>query len=186
MQLEESAVWLTGVLPGEVQITADIPAHRPGFHVAETKTEQGHALSCTLDFHRIDTGLSFENKTVRCELLCVTKAEPSLASQLVRATGRHLSDLQGLIPAQPGSLVKKLGNVANLPADITTRDAVLVAPLLWNSQTPQYKEERQLTLVLQILLLTPDELAFAETYGVDALLQQLNAEKVDYLDWYRR
>lgn len=186
MQLEESALWLSGVLPGEVQITADTPAHRPSFHVAETQTEDGNALSCTLDFHRIDTGLSFENKTVRCELLCITKAEQSLASQLVRATGRHLSDLQGLIPAQPGTLVKKLGDVAKLPQEITTRDGLLVAPLLWNSQTPQYQEDQQLTLVLQVLLLTPDELIFAETYGADALLQQLDAEKVDYLDWYRR
>lgn len=186
MQLEESAVWLSQVLPGSVHITADEPAHRPGFHVAETTTEQGAALSCTLDFQRIDTGLSFENQDVRCELLCATTAEQHLASQLVRATARHLANLQGLIPAQPGTLVKKLGDVAKLPAEITTRDAMLVAPLLWDSQTPQYEEAGQLTLVLQVLLLSREELIFAETYGAQALLKQMQAEQVNYLDWYRR
>lgn len=185
MQFEEAAVWLTGVLPGSVQLRSDSPAHRPSFHVAETQTDAGHALSCTVDFHRIDTGVAFREYTVRSELLCVTKAEQHLATQVVRGTGRHLANLQGLIPAQPGTFVEKLGDVLKLPSEVTTRDAILTGPVLWDGQTPQYLEPEQLTLLLQVILLTRDELNFGKTYGAAALLQQMAAEEVDYLDWYR-
>lgn len=186
MQFEEAAVWLSGVLPGTVHLSPDKAGNRPEFHVAETYTDDGAALSCTVDFHRIDTGVSFREYSVRSELMCVTTADQELASQLVRATGRHLAQLQGLIPAQPGSFVQKLGDVAQLPAEVTTRDALLTGPVLWEGQTPQYLEPAQLTLLLQVIPLTRDEFNFGKTYGAQALLQQMDKEEVDYRNWYRR
>lgn len=156
----------------------------------------GESLACTTEFHRVDTGLLAseepDSPAVFSELFTVSaQSVAETAQALAVAAGSVAASAEALrgastrpstvISAQPGQLFRNLA----LPPAITTRHALLAEPHVWQEGVPRYVEPGRLTVMLQLLLLTDDELNYAVTYGVGALQQALVDEGVNLLDWRR-
>ncbi|AGF71308.1 suppressor of fused domain protein [Corynebacterium halotolerans] len=106
------------------------------------------------------------------------------ATAVIAAAARLLADARGIVPAQPGTMLPGLAERAGL-AGLGVAHGLLVAPYLWGGDVPQVTEEGRLTVMLQLVMLTGDEHAYAVEHGVAALQGKLGAEQVDLLDWRR-
>ena len=78
-----------------------------------------------------------------------------------------------------------LPSLLDLPGKPTVHHGLLIAPYLWGGQTPQYREDNRLTLVLQLVMLTDAEYAFGVEEGVGKLQDVVAEQDIDLLDWSR-
>lgn len=158
--------------------------------LAELADAQSLAVTC--NFSSVDTGLVQEDTDVdvRCELLAVARAPQPVVAAAVVAAADLLETARGAVPAQPGVLLPDLarfgGGLLADVADISVRHGLLIAPYLWGGPSPQLTEEGQLTLVLQLLMLTDSEYAYALEEGIPAVQQAVAEQGIDLLDWTRK
>lgn len=183
MQFEEAHLWIAGLVPGELQ-AFDPVGEGPGFRLGVANLGAETFVS-TLDFNRVDTGLVSEGLSVRSEIFTVARASEPTMMRAINAAGLLLFDAQGTIPAQPGTLLPDIAAAAELPSDLSVAHGLLVVPFVWGAAVPRYTEASQLTVLLQLLMLTPEEFDYARTYGIEALQQELVRAEVDLNDWSR-
>lgn len=176
---DESAVWLSGVIPAPLEFRY-VDGRRLGFATL------GDALSLALTttFNGVDTGLRSDaaGLDVRCELVTVARVGHPEVAAAVGAAAAKLEKAGGFLPAQPGILLPSL---LELPGKLTVHHGLLIAPYLWGGQTPQYREDNRLTLVLQLVMLTDAEYAFGVEEGVGKLQDVVAEQGIDLLDWSR-
>ncbi|MEJ5997783.1 suppressor of fused domain protein [Corynebacterium sp. H130] len=173
MILQEAAVWIDGLFPGEISIEKS-----GDFHLASFEAD-GQFIVSTLDFQRVDTGLESDGQRIAVELFAVAEVEEGL-KELVLATAEMLRDT-GITP-QPGEVVP--GSGAVVPG-ISTKHSLLVVPFPWGGDVPHFKEEGSMTLMLQILPLTDAELEYLATYGLADLQKALVEQQVNVFDLNR-
>ncbi len=176
MDRDGTALWLSKVIPAELEFK-DVDGHR----LALAALPNSENLAATTHFAQVDTGLEAQHPetgkpvTVRAELITVARAgQADLAKLLIEAA--ELLQVAQVVPAQPGTLLPKLG--PNL-------HAMLVAPWLWGGDTPQLQEADRWTLLLQVVALNDEEYAYAVEEGVAALQQAVAESGIDLLDWSR-
>ncbi|MGV3073440.1 suppressor of fused domain protein [Corynebacterium phoceense] len=166
MNAAETQAWLANIIPAPLRFENDL---------AYASLDNDENLVATTRFAEVSTGLSAEGMDVRAEILTVARAPlSSLAALITEAT--ELLDAARVIPAQPGTLLPKLG---------PGRHGVLVAPWLWGGPTPQVKMDGRWTLMLQLVALTDSEYAYAVEEGVPALQDAVAESEIDLLDWSR-
>ena len=176
MDKEATGYWISQVVPAEVTFR-EIRGHR----LALADLGNGETLVATTHFADVDTGLQSQDpedgvvKDVRSELVTVARASQEQLAELV-IEAAELLEAAKVVPAQPGTLLPKLGE--NL-------HAMLIAPYLWGGQTPQLKEPDRWTLLLQVVGLNDEEYGFAVEEGVNAFQEAVVAEGIDVLDWTR-
>ncbi|MBK4156311.1 hypothetical protein GWO69_02220 [Corynebacterium macginleyi] len=172
-------MWLSGVIPAPVEFRY-VDGRRLGFATL------GDALSLALTttFNAVDTGLRSDaaGLDVRCELVTVARVGHPEVAAAVGAAAAKLEKAGGFLPAQPGILLPSL---LDLPGKPTVHHGLLIASYLWGGQTPQYREDNRLTLVLQLVMLTDAEYAFGVEEGVGKLQDVVAEQDIDLLDWSR-
>lgn len=180
-KLEETAYWIDQLVPGELNFRRVDERH-----IALGEVAPGQQLGCTVDFGNVDTGLATADRSrdVRSELLTVTRASPDEVTAVLAAAAQLLADARGILPAQPGTMLPGLVERAGL-TDLSVTHGLFIAPYLWGGETPQMDEPTRLTVLLQLVLLTPDEHVFAVEHGVGRLQEELGRRQVDLLDWRR-
>ena len=167
-------------------------------HRVASFSSDGRATVVTLDMSTVDTGLRavappeaqnpLSEADIRVELILQTT--DAHRDQLQEALGRTLtalSESDSQVTPQPGAIL------ADLMPELSTRHGLLVAPQLWEKGVPHLWEEPeqtgrshgQLTLPLQLLLLTPEELEYAITYSPEELQEQMPAQGIDVHEWNR-
>ncbi|MFV8394954.1 suppressor of fused domain protein [Corynebacterium hindlerae] len=174
VNLQEAAVWIDGLFPGEVSIE-----QVGDFHVASFATD-GQFMASTLDFHDVDTGLVADGQDIRVELFAVAN-DPRELKELVSGTASMLRDTN-IVP-QPGEVAPGVGKALGLT--LSAPHALLVVPFPWGGDVPHFKDAGLTTLMLQILPLTNDELAYLQTYGLAELQKALVEQGIDVLDLRR-
>ncbi|MEJ5928792.1 suppressor of fused domain protein [Corynebacterium sp. H128] len=179
MNLQEAAVWIDGLFPGEMDID-----QVGDFHVASFAADGQH-IAVTLDFQQVDTHLEADGRDVRVELFTVAQQATGLP-ELLESTAGLIKSMA--IQPQPGVLVPGAGALANV--GITTSHCLLVVPFPWGGDVPNFKETGadgvdKLVLMLQVLPITDAELAHLQAYGLAELQSALVAEGVDILDLQR-
>ena len=169
---DEVVAWIDSLFPG-VRLTLF-----DGLPVATSK-HNGVPVAVTAGFSNVDSGLRLDGDEathVRCELAVRGNVDPfTLSSTVVRAA-REIAALG--IPAQPGVLLEGL-------AAGKVRHGWLREPLLFDAGTPHLTEPGQITLLLELVLLTDDEFSIASEQGPDVLQRRLRRRGVDVTDWYR-
>lgn len=164
----------------------------------------GYATVVTLDFSEFDTGLFApappqaqtpgSPAAVRVELCAIATASYREAlTQVVQAAVARLENSAGHLPAQPGTILADLHQDVEVDLGAVTH-GLLIAPNLWEQGVPHLwesaedrgAEHGQMTLPLQLLMITPDELAYAVTYSVAELLEQMPRQGIDARDFSRR
>lgn len=176
MDRDATCYWLDQIIPASLEFR-DVEGHR----LALADLGDGENLVATTDFADVGTGLQSQDpedglvKDVRCELITVARApQAELAKLVIEAA--ELLEVAKVVPAQPGTLLPKLGE--NL-------HGMLIAPYLWGGQTPQLKEPERWTLALQLVGLNDEEYGYAVEEGVPAFQQAVAEEGIDLLDWSR-
>lgn len=173
MNLQESAYWIDGLFPGEIAIE-----QVGDFHLASFEGD-GQFIVTTLDFQRVDTGLVSDGQDIRVELFVVAEQQEGL-KELVGQTAAMLRDT-GIIP-EPGQVAPGAG--ALVPG-LTATHSLLVVPFPWGGDVPHFKDAGVMTLMLQILPLTDDELFYLRTYGLVDLQQALVEQEINIFDLHR-
>ena len=172
MAPEETIEWLTNVVgPIEVRELA-------GFPIAVAQTMP---LAATVGFSAEDTGLTLDADgvtSVRCELVCGGGSAEQRAMALA-GTWNTLRD--AAIPAQPGELLPQLID----DPDLTVHHGLLREPQLFDQGTPTFTEPGQMTLLLELVLLTDDEYEIVSGQGLDVLERRLRRRRTDLGDWGR-
>ena len=174
MQRDDTLTWLGQLLPAELSDDGD-------GRVLTADLGEGQHLAVTAGFADVDTGLVAVDGgvDVRCELIVVARAPREQLAEVLRAAWRVFADGAGDPPAQPGTLLPQLLEAG------TVAHAVCVPPYLWGGETPRVTEEERLTVLLQVVMLTDAEYAFAAEEGPAALQQALGEAGIDLLDWQR-
>ncbi|AIU31793.1 hypothetical protein VH13_01060 [Corynebacterium ulcerans] len=189
MILEETAVWIDGIIPGEMTIHLPETSYGEAFHIGTVDLGDQQVLATTLDFNGVDTGLTLgdgsDQVDVRSEIFTVGQFPTEVGVQVLRRLAVFLDNVGGSIPAQPGQLVPALGSMTDALDRCTVKHGLFVAPYVWGGQVPQYSEPSQLTALLQLIMLTQNEFDYATTYGIHELQQALGNEGVDLSDWTR-
>ncbi|MDO5077718.1 hypothetical protein [Corynebacterium sp.] len=187
MNLKETAFWLDSVFPCSLKFE-----QRSGFHLATAELGAGESLACSVDFAHVDTGLQLVDAdvSVRCEIFCVSRADPAVVASLVTMAATMLVDTNttsASFPAQPGTLLPGMAayGPAEVTADLSVRHGLLIAPFVWEQGVPQVREEDRLTTLCQLIPLTDDEFLHGHTYGVPALQEALIEENVDLMNLHR-
>lgn len=173
MNLQETTVWIDGLFPGEMTAVK-----AGGFHIA-CLNDAGQFVASTLDFGQVDTGLQAEGRELRVELFAVASDSEGLV-ELVSATAQMLRDVD--ITPHPGEVVPGIGEFA---PGLSVRHGVLVVPFTWGGEVPHFKDGDVMTLMLQVLPITDDELSYLQTYGLAELQQALVKQGIDVLDLRR-
>lgn len=174
MNLQEAAVWIDGLFPGEVSIEKV-----GGFHVASF-ADDGQFIASTLDFQQVSLGLESNGDDIRVELFAVAN-RPEGLQELVLAAATMAQDMG--LALQPGVVLPGVGKLVQTP--LSVQHVLCVAPFPWGGDVPHYREGGRLTLMLQMLPLTDDELVHLRAYGLAQLQQDLVAQQVDILDLQR-
>lgn len=170
---DEVAAWLAGILP-DLQLSL-IDA-RP---VALASLD-GMPVAVTAGFSVVDTGLVMQDDTnteVRCEIICRAEAQPLEVGEAVVAATRQIEALG--VPAQPGVLLEGLKPGTQVP------HGYLREPRLFDRGTPLFNERGRMTLLLELILLSDDELEILRERGYPALETRLRRRGVRVGDWGR-
>lgn len=178
MNGDEVAAWLNSVAPIELSLIDGLPV--------ATSTLEGEPLAMTVGFSAVDTGLALEEDggtSVRCEIVGRAGVDKQLLGRVVLEAA-HLVQALG-VPAQPGVLLEGLADRVELPEGITVRHGWLREPELFAQGTPLVREPGQLTLLLELVLLTDEEYAIAAEQGVEACSRRLRRRGTDTGDWRR-
>lgn len=198
MDARETLDWLNGILPAPLTV-----ARGGDFRVGLLEAE-GHAVACTTDFARVETGLAASDEQgvdVRCELMAVAGSASisDAALAAVRVVGTAAAVLaEGGLPAQPGTVLDGLAARAGLAGETTVRHGLLAPPTVWGGQVPQVNEapgtvhgegtdasRGRLTAVLQVVMVTDAEAELARAAGPERLLEALALTGADPGDWAR-
>ncbi len=182
MDFPETAYWLSQVVPAPLDFKSV-----DEWKIGTASLDSDESLAVTANFGDVDTGLTANDSglNVRCELLTVARTGEAEVAAAIRAAADKLHVAQRVIPAQPGIFLPNLVDKTVLEDHVTVRHGLLIAPYLWGGQTPQVEEKRRQTLVLQMVLLTDSEYAFALEEGVGAMQQAVAEQGIDILDWSR-
>lgn len=177
MKPEETAFWFTQLVPAELEFQADSALADLG---------AGQRVALTVGFGDVDTGLVAveDGVDVRSELITVARAEGRQLKDLLAAASETLAASHGLLPAQPGTMLPNLAEKAGL-TDVSVAHGLFVPPYLWGGDTPRFTEEGRLTVLLQLVMLTDAEYAYAMEEGPGGLQQALGEAGIDLLDWRR-
>ncbi|WP_281279414.1 suppressor of fused domain protein [Corynebacterium tapiri] len=144
------------------------------------------SFAASIGFGDVDTGLVMEQDPeteIRCELLTFTNGSQADAAEAVLAAADLLKQANGVVPAQPGTLLPDVVKRTQLSTTLT--HGALVAPTPWGGQVPQVQEDRRITLLAQLVLISDEEYQLAREKGVDALLTRLRRRAVNPNDWQR-
>lgn len=165
---DELAAWLASVFPGMgLSLVHGTPV--------ATAQLDGASVAVTLGLSTLDTGLRLDadpDVRVGCELVARGRAGGEEVAETVIAAANELAALG--VPARPGVLLEFGG-----------RRGLLREPELFAQGTPLYREPGQLTLLLELVLLTADEYEIASSQGVDVLATRLRRRGVEVADWAR-
>lgn len=177
MNREEAAFWLGQLIPAELEFGSDSAVADLG---------EGQRVALTVGFSDVDTGLVAVDggDEVRSELITVARAEKEQLADVLAAAARMLADAEGILPAQPGTMLPGLAEKAGL-RDVSVSHGLFVPPYLWGGETPRFTEEGRLTVLLQLVMLTDAEYAYAVEEGPGGLQQALGEAGADLLDWRR-
>ncbi|RSZ64477.1 hypothetical protein EAH68_05685 [Corynebacterium hylobatis] len=177
MRREETTFWLSQLIPAELDFGED---------AAVADLDDGQQVAVTVGFADVDTGLvAVEGGAdVRSELITVARAERGQLTAVLRAAATLLADANGLLPAQPGTMIPHLAEKAGLQG-ISVAHGLFIPPYLWGGETPRFTEEGRLTVLLQLVMLTDAEYAYAVEEGPGGLQQALGEAGIDLLDWGR-
>ena len=170
---DEVAAWLAGIFPG-VQLSL-IDA-RP----VALATLDGVPVAVTAGFSSVDTGLVMQDDAqteVRCEIVCRAEAQPHEVGELVVAATRTIEALA--VPAQPGVVLEGLAPGRSVPHGYRRE------PRLFDRGTPLFNEPGRMTLLLELILLSDDELEILRERGYPALETRLRRRGVRVGDWGR-
>lgn len=178
MNFDETAHWIQGLFPGEMQVGSLGPCRIAAFHSSPEH------IACTLNAADVDTGTRAEEQDVRSEIFTVT-TQDEVAPVLVAGAYQMLIDAAGRIPARPGELLPGLATLC-LRHELTAKHGLLAVPFAWGGDVPQFTEPHRLTLMLQLLMLTDEEYVYLKTYGLQSLQEELVRAEVDIRDLMRR
>ncbi|MDO5668453.1 MAG: suppressor of fused domain protein [Corynebacterium sp.] len=169
MNRDDTIYWISQLIPGELVIGEDVVTADLG---------DGQTVAVTLGFADVDTGLHAveEELPVRSELIIVARASVEELTAVLRAA---VAKFTGFLPAQPGTMLPQLHKVK------AVEHGLFVPPYLWGGETPRVTEEERLTVLLQLVMLTDAEYAYAVEEGPGALQQALGEAGIDLLDWAR-
>lgn len=172
MNRDDTIYWIDQLIPGELEVGEDVVTADLG---------DGQAVAVTLGFADVDTGLVAvdEGIDVRSELIVVARADAADLTAVLRAAVGKLTAAGGILPAQPGTMLPQLIEVDSVG------HALFVPPYLWGGETPRVTEPERLTVLLQLVMLTDSEYAYAVEEGPGALQQALGEAGIDLLDWTR-
>lgn len=182
MGIPETLAWLDGIFPGEPELHQPTDTDALVLATYETGSEN---ICVTAGFAEVDTGLESGGIDVRCEIFTVSNASKSITLPVVDAVAQLLERADATMQAQPWTLLPGVGITTALPAEITVRHGVFIAPQLWDGNVPQLVEEDRWTLLLQLVLLTEDEFNYGITYGVPDLFDEIKRMEIDVTDWSR-
>lgn len=177
---EDIGYWLDQIIPGELSMR-----QVDGWRVATTTWEEAE-LAATFDFSEIDTGLVLtedNGREIRCELLTVGQVSEVEVTAVVTAAADMLKEAAGVLPAQPGVLLPDLGKRAGL--DATVKHGLLMAPNLWQGQTPHLNDDERMTLILQVVMITDEEFGIGVDQGADKMQRRLQRRGENLGDWHR-
>lgn len=166
-------------------------------------------VAMTIDAGRMESGLQTEDGSdLRVELLTVVSGHDDTAADLLAHAATMISQNPGHWPPQPGTMLPNV--VQQMDADserkITARNGLLVVPYVWDDGVPhvhevtsggasrhskedeaevEFTHPGRLTIVAQLVMLTDEELAIAQTDGVAAVQERLVREGVDINNIWR-
>lgn len=166
-------------------------------------------VAMTIDAGRLESGLQTEDGSdLRVELLTVVSGHDDTAADLLAHAATMISQNPGHWPPQPGTMLPNV--VQQMDADserkITARNGLLVVPYVWDDGVPhvhevtsggasrhskedeaevEFTHPGRLTIVAQLVMLTDEELAIAQTDGVAAVQERLVREGVDINNIWR-
>lgn len=181
MNIEETLYWVDQFVPGDLALK-----ELGQLHIAVSDLGEGEQLGTTVDFAVVDTGLETQDEAipVRSELIAVARVGEQKIIDVLAAATTMLIDAAGVIPGQPGTMLPNLVDKAGL-TDVTVAHGLFIAPYLWGGETPRMSEPDRLTVMLQLIMLTDSEYAYAVEEGVGPLQQAIAEEEIDLLDWRR-
>lgn len=174
MAPEETIQWLTNIV-GPVEVRD----YGGGFPVA---VAQAMPVAATVGFSNVDTGVVLDadgTTAVRCELICGGGSDTDKRAMALAGAWNTL--IGAGIPAQPGMTLPDLVD----DPELSVRHGLLREPQLFEQGTPTFTEPGQLTLMLELVLLTDDEYGIAVEQGLDVLERRLRRRRMDLGDWLR-
>ncbi|MDO4910749.1 MAG: suppressor of fused domain protein [Corynebacterium sp.] len=191
MDLKETSYWLSTLFPPGMGI------YKTGrFHIAQFDLGEEYACA-TADFSQVEFGLETEGPEggkvdVRPELFALAYPQFNLV-KILSDTASLLTLSHGALLPQPGTVIRGISN------EYRACNGILIAPYVWDQGVPQMYEEPgkvgsdgpvdttrgRLTLIVQLLLLTDDELEYGLANGMPALQEELARRGVDLLDLNR-
>ena len=183
MQREESVGWLLGLLDLQFRL---VDGHTLGL-ADGSRANGSHAVAVTTEFNQVDTGLVRQDDpstAVRAELISFASSNTAAAASVVLAASAMLEELAPRVPAQPGTFLPDLVSRAGLTG-LTVKHGLLRAPTHWDQGVPQFSEANQLTLLLEVILVTQEEFEIGQEQGVDKLTRRLHRRATDVIDWMR-
>ncbi|QNE88742.1 suppressor of fused domain protein [Corynebacterium incognita] len=188
MDFKETAYWLDQVVPAPLEFRTVAEWKLGTADLGAAGVAAGQSLAVTANFGDVDTGLTANDSglNVRCELLAVARTGEAEVAAAVKAAADKLHVAQGIIPAQPGVFLPDLIDGTELEGQVTVRHGLLISPYLWGGEVPQVVEKRRQTLVLQLLLLTDTEYAYALDEGISAMQDAMAEQEIDLLEWSRK
>lgn len=170
---DEVAAWLASIFP-DLQLSL-IDA-RP----VASATLDGVPVAVTAGFSSVDTGLVMRDDThteVRCEIVCRAEVQPHEVGEVVVAATRQIETLG--VPAQPGVVLEGLAPGRTVP------NGYLREPRLFDRGTPLFNERGRMTLLLELIMVTDEELEILRERGYPALETRLRRRGVRVGDWGR-
>ncbi|GAB2502741.1 Suppressor of fused protein (SUFU) [Corynebacterium atrinae] len=176
LNIDETTFWLGQLFPTP-------PVFDEARDIGMVALESDQVLGVTRTFAEVDTGLEAieEGLPVRSEIVSVARATPEQVAGALEAATNKLRSTGGFVPAQPGTLLPQLLD----QEDLSVQHGLFVPPYLWGGETPRVTEPDRLTVLLQLVMLTDAEYAFAVEEGVGSLQQALVEAEIDLLDWQR-
>lgn len=181
--IDETLAWYTALFPGEPQLSS--PLDEEKVVTLATFDAGAEEVVASVGLAAIDTGLETEGTDVRVEVFTVTRPGQEWGLKVIDAISRIVKDVGPDIPAQPGTPLPDLGDIAFLPGEVTARHGLFVAPFVWGGQVPNLPRPDNLTLMLQLIMLTESEWAIFTEQGIEALQVALADGQVDLQDWQR-
>lgn len=166
-------------------------------------------VAMTIDAGRMESGLQTEDGSdLRVELLTVVSGHDDTAADLLAHAATMISQDPGHWPPQPGTMLPNVVQQMDVDAErkITARNGLLVVPYVWDEGVPhdhevtsegagrhskegetdvEFTHPGRLTIVAQLVMLTDEELALAQTAGVAAVQERLVREGVNINDIWR-
>lgn len=187
---DECLEWQRSFFPEGLEVLEGVPFE--GVSLAATVAPSADAgaqparnIVSTLNFQHVDTGIEAGAFDVRSELFAIADEPREHVAAAVAAAAALMRDSSGALSAQPGTLIPRLADVASLPDEITARHGLFIAPSVWAKGVPQFVDGEHMVLMLQLIMITQEELDYATTYSPLELVDALAKEHVAVTDWRR-